>query len=114
MANKCDGCSIIPIHPDKKCCFNCARADEKCEVWHTCGKDCPGWEPKPLTNAEFIRSMTDKELATFLAKHDVKQAELRLRDAGVAPTANEIQKMTDEMTRKWFGWLSSYVTYTGG
>ena len=25
------------------CCFNCGRSGTNCEVWHTCGKNCPGW-----------------------------------------------------------------------
>lgn len=41
---KCDICKDAPFHPDKKCCFNCDRSGTECEVWHTCGDDCPGWE----------------------------------------------------------------------
>jgi hypothetical protein len=56
--------------------------------------------------------MNNKELATFLARHDVKQAELRLKETGVAPTATNIQEVTDSMIRKWLCWLDSPVTYT--
>jgi hypothetical protein len=52
-----------PVHPDKKCCFNCARVGTDCEVWHNCGEDCPGWKNKVVTNADKIRAMTDKDLA---------------------------------------------------
>lgn len=45
-SDRCAACEKAPIHPDKKCCFNCDRADTNCGVWHTCGKDCPGWDPK--------------------------------------------------------------------
>jgi hypothetical protein len=57
--------------------------------------------------------MTNKELAAFLARHDVKQAELRLKEAGFVPTATNIQEVTDSMIRKWLCWLDSPVTYTG-
>ena len=59
----CDDCMKNPVHPDKKCCFSCARASTECEVWHNCGKDCPGWERKVVTNADRIRAMSDEELA---------------------------------------------------
>lgn len=60
---RCDDCMKNPIHPDKKCCFNCARSGTNCEVWHNCGEDCPGWDRKVVTNADRIRAMTDEELA---------------------------------------------------
>lgn len=63
---RCDDCMKNPIHPDKKCCFNCARSGANCEVWHNCGEDCPGWDRKVVTNADRIRAMTDEELAKFI------------------------------------------------
>ena len=63
---RCDDCMKKPIHPDKKCCFNCARSGANCEVWHNCGEDCPGWDRKVVTNADRIRAMTDEELAKFI------------------------------------------------
>lgn len=63
---RCDDCMKNPIHPDKKCCFNCARVGTDCEVWHNCGEDCPGWDSKGATQADKIRSMTDAELAKHL------------------------------------------------
>lgn len=63
---RCDDCMKKPIHPDKKCCFNCARSGTNCEVWHNCGEDCPGWDRKVVTNADRIRAMTDEELAKFI------------------------------------------------
>lgn len=63
---RCESCMTNPVHPDKKCCFNCARVNTNCEVWHNCGEDCPGWDSKVKTNGDWIRSMSDKELAEFL------------------------------------------------
>ena len=49
---RCDDCMKKPVHPDKKCCFNCARVAADCEVWHNCGEDCPGWEEKQVARIE--------------------------------------------------------------
>lgn len=69
---RCETCMTNPVHPDKKCCFNCARVNTNCEVWHNCGEDCPGWDIKVVTNADKIRAMTDEELAEFIS--DVSRA----------------------------------------
>ena len=63
---RCETCMTNPVHPDKKCCFNCARVGTHCEVWHNCGEDCPGWDSKVVTNADRIRAMTDEELMKFI------------------------------------------------
>lgn len=63
---RCENCMTNPVHPDKKCCFNCARRNTDCDVWHNCGEDCPGWEEQRMTNADRIRAMTDEELAELL------------------------------------------------
>ena len=63
---RCDDCMKNPVHPDKKCCFNCARVGPECEVWHNCGEDCTGWKSKVVTNAQKIRAMSDEELADFI------------------------------------------------
>lgn len=42
MHDDCRNCE----KPDGvKCCFNCGRDGEYCDVWHHCGRDCPAWEP---------------------------------------------------------------------
>lgn len=65
-------CSVCfdgdPLSPELKCCFNCARNPSTCTVCHCCGEDCPEWKAK--TNADYIRSMTDEELAKFLDRHE--------------------------------------------
>ena len=48
--SKCDICYKKPFHPDKHCCFNCAHDARTCNVWHTCGEDCPGWKERTLKN----------------------------------------------------------------
>ena len=63
---RCESCMTNPVHPDKKCCFNCARVNTNCEVWHNCGEDCPGWDSKVKTNADRIRAMSDEELVKFI------------------------------------------------
>lgn len=42
MAYDCKDC---PKPDGVKCCFNCGRDGENCDVWHHCGSDCTGWEP---------------------------------------------------------------------
>lgn len=69
--SRCEECMKKPLHPDKKCCFNCARNSEKCEVWHNCGEDCTGWDKKVVTNADWIRAMTEKELAEFIGHNSL-------------------------------------------
>ena len=51
---------------DVKCCFTCKKDANKCDVWHHCGSDCPEHESRMITNADAIRAMTDRELATDL------------------------------------------------
>ena len=65
---RCETCMTNPVHPDKKCCFNCAKSGTNCEVWHNCGEDCPGWDRKVVTNADRIRAMGDEELGIFLGE----------------------------------------------
>lgn len=47
-----------------KCCHNCRKDANTCEVIHECGKDCRGHES--YSNADRIRVMSDEELANFL------------------------------------------------
>lgn len=79
---RCDYCMKNPFHPDKKCCFNCARVSTDCEVWHNCGEDCPGWKNKIVTNADKIRAMTDEELADWLARTQIANVAEALSVAG--------------------------------
>ena len=44
----------------------------KCADFNWCleYEDCGLYKPKPLTNADRIRAMTDEELAEWISKHD--------------------------------------------
>ena len=106
---RCETCMTNPIYPDKKCCFNCARVNTNCEVWHNCGEDCPGWESKIKTNADRIRAMSDGELAWFLAEMYANEAVLRARDSGHEPTATEIKAVTERLYYTWVRWLKQDV-----
>ena len=46
-----------------KCCHNCKRDADNCGVDHVCGDDCPGWAEVVKTNGDFVRGMTDEQLA---------------------------------------------------
>ena len=67
-------------------CDNCKnKKDWPCP--NTCGYmgTCDGWEPKPITNADRIRAMTDEELADelfdlFAAFYDVEWSKEVLLD----------------------------------
>lgn len=52
---------------DIKCCPTCARNPYTCNVWHHCGKDCEGYEPRIKSQADRIRAMSDEELAELLS-----------------------------------------------
>lgn len=48
-----------------KFCFNCGYDSDTCKMCHSRGTDCPEWIP--ITNANYIRSMTDEELAEWIS-----------------------------------------------
>lgn len=62
--SRCADCT----RTDVKCCITCSRNGATCGVWHHCGKDCEGYEPRIKTWGDKIRSMNDEELAEFLEK----------------------------------------------
>ena len=80
---RCDDCMKNPVHSDKKCCFNCARAGPECEVWHNCGEDCTGWKSKVVTNAQKIRGMSDEELCNWLFQRDCTNIAAFLEHGGM-------------------------------
>lgn len=65
---------------DIKCCHTCKKDAEKCNVWHNCGSDCPNFEAKVTTNADRIRSMSDEELAEFLAETELHGSQGKYED----------------------------------
>lgn len=94
---RCESCMTSPVHPDKKCCFNCARVNTNCEVWHNCGEDCPGWDSKVKTNADRIRAMSDEELAEFLGrvKEPCDYCQLAVYDGACT------ESLCDDAMMKW-------------
>lgn len=73
-------------------------------------KDYPPYldHPKPRkeqSNADRIRAMSDRELAEFLAAHDVSQSCLRLEEKGYKPTATQISEITRNLFYAYLGWL---------
>ena len=56
MKSPCDTCSLFPCVDDS----NMQKVEKYCP-WHN-----P--KPKPITNADRIRSMTDEELAVWVAE----------------------------------------------
>ena len=63
----------------------------------------------PMTNADRIRAMNDRELAWFLAEKYAHEAVLRLRDSGHEPTATEIKALTERLYYPWVRWLKQPV-----
>lgn len=59
---KCYDCE----RTDVKCCPTCARNAYSCNVWHHCGKDCEGYEPRIKSQGDRIRAMSDEEMSTQL------------------------------------------------
>lgn len=66
--------------------------------------DCP-YRTEPVTNADRIRAMSDRELAWWLAERYAKEAVLTLRDKGVTPSATEIKAVTERLYMTWARWL---------
>lgn len=60
---------------------------------------------KPMSNADRIRAMSDKELAWFMAERYAKESVLRLRDSGCEPTATQIKALTEQLYYTWVRWL---------
>jgi hypothetical protein len=65
IMSECIECFKNPKHPDKKCCFNCAKNISQCDTLHCCGDDCFEWEQE--TNFSRIKNMTVGEMAEFFA-----------------------------------------------
>ena len=62
--NPCEDCHRpVGVH----CCHNCKKDANKCNEYHGCGS-CNAWEQGIFTNADRIRSMSDEELAAWMAE----------------------------------------------
>lgn len=60
---------------------------------------------KPMTNADRIRAMSDRELAYFLADKYVMEGCRRLNDEGYEPTATQIEEIRHTLYCTWMNWL---------
>ena len=78
-------------------CNVCANADN--EYCFACDN---GNQFKPITNSDRIRSMTDEELAVFLAK----AAPLLINQFAAV---NRAMITEDKATRTWLDWLKQEV-----
>ncbi len=99
------------------------KAYAMCPYRHECGtrheatftenSDCAVFNQKvdsmPMTNADRIRAMNDKELASFLAERYVKESVLRLQDEGHNPTATQIRALHERLYITWMRWLRQPV-----
>ena len=56
MAKDCNNCKFELYNPDEIPCRDCGMDDQEY------------WKPKPQTNADRIRAMSDEELAEFICK----------------------------------------------
>ena len=61
--------------------------------------------PRYKTNADKIRSMSDRELLAFLVKHDVEQTRMRLESSGIVPTATQLAVLSNTLQGVWMNWL---------
>lgn len=60
---------------------------------------------QPMANADCIRSMSDRELASFLAKYGVSGSNLQLIDEGYKPTATQLAALHEQLATTWMRWL---------
>lgn len=64
---------------------------------------------QPMSNADHIRAMSDRELASFMAERTVKESCLRLNDEGYEPTATQIAALREKLFQTWIVWLQQHV-----
>lgn len=63
----------------------------------------------PMTNADRIRAMDDRELAEFLAAHDISQSVQRLYEKGYTPTAIQLKEIETTLYHTYYRWLQMPV-----
>ena len=95
------------------------RAFAMCPTHHLCGtryeatfsdnSDCAEFNKKvdsmPMTNADRIRAMSDKELANFLSTKIANLENLRMGDSGYQPTATQLSALRHTLYCVWMDWL---------
>ena len=68
-------------------------------------RTCNGSGEKPMTNADRIRAMSDKEIACFLAGKFTDTTTQRMVELGKMRSATEISVEADLWFRAWMQWL---------
>lgn len=95
------------------------EAFAKCPTRHICGNpqeatfmegsECDQFNQsvmdKPMTNGDRIRAMNDEEFAHFQARRIVSESQMRLEEAGYAPTATQLTELHARQYRTWLAWL---------
>ena len=64
---------------------------------------------KNMTNADKLRTMSNKELAWFLAERYANESVMTVRDKGHNPTATEIKALHETLYHIWLRWLLTPV-----
>ena len=95
------------------------EAFAKCPTRHICGSiqeatftegsECDLFNQSvaamPMSNGDWIRAMSDEELAHFQARRIVSESQMRLEEAGYAPTATQMTDLHARLYRMWLAWL---------
>ena len=66
-------------------------------------------DARPMTNADRLRAMSDKELALFLTEKYANESVFRLREQGYNPTATQIKALHEGLYMTWMQWLRQPV-----
>ena len=104
MAHKCDRCRYKGEHQEMMfrpmgVCNRGANLVEAVQNYEA--EKCP----YKKTNADRIRSMSDAELAEFLADKLATESCQRLNNDGYKPTATEIEEIRHILYCAWMQWL---------
>lgn len=59
--------NIVCVKKQFNYCHNCAKDNRTCGAFEVYGENCPEWQRRTPTNADRIRSMSDREMASFFA-----------------------------------------------
>ena len=84
----------------------------RCKAAHPCFIDgicrfTGSCENRVITNADRLRNMNDRELASFIAKLYVNEAIRVEQEQGRCVTATEISVLTERINHIWLSWLRS-------
>lgn len=73
------------------------------------GSDCDRFNrsvaDQPMTNGDWIRSMSDEGLAMFFASYAVEDKRLRMESAGILQTETQLAVTEAAMCHSWLEWF---------